>query len=94
MNTVWGVVMSILGVLLFMFFNKTERFSLANARFSSKKAFQTITDKVQTSKKVKVNPTSPCMSFDDTAYVPAFYKVQAKFPLLTKKTMRIYNLEA
>lgn len=85
------VILIILVFAAFKFFNKKEKFSFDTS--FSKKAFQTITDKLYSNKDVTAKPTSPKSSFEDSTYIPAFYKVQTKFPRLTKKKNRVYNLE-
>ncbi len=80
------VILIILAIVAFRIFKKKERFSI-------NKAFQTITDKLYSNKDVTAKPTSPKSSFEDSTYIPAFYKVQTKFPRLTKKKNRVYNLE-
>lgn len=81
--------------IIFAIFTKKEKFSLQDLKSYSKKAFGTLTDKVsKLDSKEKPRPTTSPVKFDDTTYVPAFYKIQTTFPDLTKRKPRRYDIEA
>jgi len=89
-------------VLYFAFFKKKEMFSLdfvTNAindltKTKPRLKTQNLTEAIANlTVKENPKPTSPQSAFDDTTYIPGFYKIQTSFPKLTKWTPRKYNLE-
>lgn len=96
------LVVGVVIALYFIFFNKKETFSLdfiTNAindltKTKPRMKTQNLTEAiVNLSAKENPKPTAPQAAFDDTTYVPGFYKIQTSFPKLTKWMPRRYDLE-
>ncbi|AGE55733.1 hypothetical protein ATCVMN08101_716L [Acanthocystis turfacea Chlorella virus MN0810.1] len=90
LNAMWKYVVPaviVLSILAFVFLRKREK-------FDTKKFSTNLTEQI--TKLVDTNPvgTAPSSSFEGNTYVPGYYKIQTTFPMLTKRELRTFDIEA
>lgn len=101
MNTIFIFVILIVIWMLYRFVT-VEKFSLESIKQMIKnvtpskknRAFNNLTSQIMKKNNAQPVSLSPKDNFDDTKYVPAFYKIQTNFPRLTVRKLRKFDIEA
>ena len=62
--------------------------------FAWKKFPANMTEQITTLMDTNPVGTAPSSSFEGNTYVPGYYKIQTTFPMLTKRELRTFDIEA